>query len=61
MFTYYLLKKFQESDGQLTYEQLSNYLKINVGQESLRRNSKPQDPEVLFAPEVENNWRNWKF
>jgi hypothetical protein len=61
LFTYYLLKKFQESTGQLTYEQLGNYLKTNVGQESLRRNGKPQDPEVLVSPVVENSWHNWNF
>jgi len=61
LFTYYLLKKLQESAGQLTYEQLGNYLKTNVGQESLRRNGKPQDPEVLVSPIVESSWRNWNF
>ncbi|MBL7906181.1 MAG: caspase family protein [Bacteroidales bacterium] len=61
MFTFFLLKKLQESAGQLSYEQLHNYLKTSVGQESLRRNGKPQDPEVLVSPEVEETWRNWSF
>ena len=61
LFTYYLLKKLQESSNQLTYEQLANYLKTNVGQESLRKNGKPQDPEVQVSPAVENTWREWNF
>ena len=61
LFTYYLLKKIQESSNQLTYEQLANYLKTNVGQESLRKNGKPQDPEVQVSPAVENTWRVWNF
>ena len=61
LFTFYLLKKIQESSGQVTYEQLSNYLKSTVGQESLRKNGKPQDPEVQVSPAAENKWREWDF
>lgn len=61
IFTYYLLKKLQETAGEVTYEQLSDYLKTSVGQESLRKNGKPQDPEVQFSPAVENTWRGWNF
>lgn len=61
LFTYYLLKKFQESAGQLTYQQLGDYLKTNVGQDALRYNGKPQDPEVQVSPSVSESWQSWKF
>jgi len=61
MFTYFLLKNMQDTNGKFTYGQLADYLKQNVGIESLRTNSKPQDPEVQASPAVENSWRNWSF
>ena len=61
MFTYFLLKDMQDTNGKFTYGELADYLKHNVGIESLRTNSKPQDPEVQASPAVENSWRNWSF
>ena len=61
MFTYFLLKNMQETNGNFTFGQLADYLKQNVGIESLRTNSKSQDPEVLASPAVENIWRSWTF
>lgn len=61
MFTYFLLKNMQETNGQFTLGQLADYLRQNVGLESLRTNSKSQDPEVQVSPAVENSWRNWTF
>ena len=61
MFTYFLLKNIQETNGKFNFGQLFDYLKQNVGIESLRTNSKPQDPEVQVSPSVENTWRDWTF
>ena len=61
MFTYFLLKKLQESQGQCTYSELFNYLSKNVGDNSLRINSKEQTPEVNTAPQVQDVWESWKF
>jgi hypothetical protein len=61
MFTYFLLKNMQETNGQFTLGELADYLKQNVGIESLRTNSKSQDPEVQVSPSVEDSWRNWTF
>jgi hypothetical protein len=61
MFTYFLLKKLQESQGQCTYSELFNYLSKNVGDSSLRINRKEQSPEVNTAPQVQNVWGEWKF
>ena len=61
MFTYFLLKKFQESKGNVTLGELSEYLNQNVPIKSLRINQKEQDPKVNTSTKVVNDWRNWKF
>ena len=61
MFTYFLLKKVQESQGQCTYSELFDYLSKNVGDNSLRVNRKEQTPEVNTSPQVQATWGNWKF
>jgi len=61
MFTYFLLKKFQESKGNVTLGELSEYLNQNVPIKSLRINQKEQDPKVNTSQKVINDWRNWKF
>jgi len=40
MFTYYLLKKLQESKGNCTLEKLGDYIKTNVRQQSVFVNHK---------------------
>ena len=61
IFTYFLLKKFQESKGSFTLGELSQYLDDNVSIQSLRVNQKEQDPIVNISDNVKNDWRNWKF
>lgn len=61
MFTYFLLKKLQESKGSATYFELADFIKKNVAIESLRINQKEQDPELLISPELNNSWQTWKF
>ncbi len=61
MFTYYLLDKLQQTKGNVTYGELANYLKDEVGLESLTINAKPQDPEVDVSYKVMDKWKNWKF
>ena len=52
MFTYFLLKKLQDSKGVVTYGELDDYLRKQVSIESLRVNSKPQDPAVNVSPSM---------
>lgn len=59
MFTYFLLKKLQESKGELKYLDLYNYLKREVSLESTRT-IKPQDPDLLISEEIKDKWENWK-
>ncbi|MBW6461086.1 MAG: caspase family protein [Bacteroidales bacterium] len=61
VFTFFLLKKLQETGGNITYGDLSEYLRREVGIISLRENSKAQDPEVMVSPAVHNTWMNWSL
>ena len=61
MFTYYLLKKLQESKGDVSYGKLSDYISQNVSLESLRINQKEQDPKMNVSSDVENLWQSWSF
>ncbi len=61
MFTYYLLKKLQESKGKVTMGELADYITNEVSIQSLKTNEKEQDPIVNTSSKVVNDWRNWKF
>lgn len=61
MFTYFLLKKLQESNGKCSYYELYNFLSKNVGDSSLRINRKEQTPEMNTSPQVQDTWREWRF
>lgn len=59
MFTYYLLKKLQETKGNVTLEQLGDYIKDEVSKKSIVINGKPQTPTVIPARTISTNWGNW--
>lgn len=61
MFTYFLLKKLQETKGHVDYGTLEEYLSQNVSLESLRVNHKAQDPKTSVSPQVKNVWESWKL
>ena len=61
MFTYFLLKKLQSSNGDISYGELASYLKDMVGVESLRENGKSQDPEVITSYSVAEEWEEWEM
>lgn len=61
MFTFFLLKKLQSSNGDLTYGELATYLRESVGFESLRENGKEQDPVVSSSRSVLDEWENWEM
>lgn len=56
MFTYFLLKKLQDSKGDVSFSELSNYLKEKVELESVRTNSKNQSPQTLMSEELRDSW-----
>jgi len=61
MFTFFFLKKLQESKGNISYKELSDYLIKNVGLESLKVNEKEQTPTVSISSDVKDTWGTWKL
>ncbi|TSA25043.1 MAG: hypothetical protein D4R67_10865 [Bacteroidetes bacterium] len=61
MFTYFVLKKLQESGGDITYGVLADYVRRNVSVESLKINQKEQDPTISTSPEIKDVWETWKL
>ena len=61
MFTYFLVKKIKEGGSDLTYKQLSDYIKEQVAIKSFMVNSKKQEPQTNISPEVESEWKTWTF
>ena len=60
MFTYFLLKKIQETEGNVTLQDLSQYVIREVGRKSAVTN-KPQTPCVTPSASVADVWKNWKL
>lgn len=61
LFTYYLLKKLQDSKGEVTLEELSDYIISNVSQTSIVANGKSQIPTVTTSATQLDSWRNIKL
>ena len=60
MFTYFLLKKLQESKGNVTLGELSKYITDNVSKQSIVINSKSQTPTVIPSENLAN-WQNLRL
>lgn len=61
LFTYFLLKKLQDSKGDITYKELSEYLNKSVKLNSILINDKEQLPQTNISTEIQNQWMNWSF
>jgi len=61
LFTYYLLKKIQETNGNISYKELSDYLTEQVSIKSALINQKEQNPQTLISVTAKDNWALWKF
>lgn len=61
MFTYFLLKKLKETRGNITYGELSEYIRTEVMRKSLTLNDKEQTPTVSIAPTLESTWKHINF
>jgi WD40 repeat protein len=59
-FTYFLLKKLQETKGDVTLGDLLNDVKQKVQKQSTLE-SRPQTPGVNYSPAVNPVWENWKL
>ncbi len=61
MFTYFLLKKLQETKGDVTLQELGEYIKTNVSQQSILLNGKSQTPCVTPSAILGEEWKIWKM
>ena len=59
--TYYLLKKLQETEGNVTYEDLASYISKNVKKDAFLLNEKPQTPVVATSPAAAETWKSMKL
>lgn len=56
MFTYFLLKKLQESKGKATLKEIGDYVTRNVTEQSNIINKKSQTPQVRLSGNMGNQW-----
>ena len=61
MFTYFLLKKLNETKGNVTLGELGDYITTQVKQQSIVVNRKSQTPTVVPSSAMSGEWRGWKL
>ena len=61
LFTYYVLKKLQESKGNVTLKELSDYVIANVKRQASLINNKPQTPTCSLSGAMRENWTKIKL
>lgn len=61
LFSYYLMKKLQETKGDVTFGELYDYVKDKVMKTSVVDKGKKQTPSVFFSDRMYGNWKDIKF
>lgn len=61
LFTYYLLKKLQESKGNATLQEIGDYVTEEVRRQSQVVNRKLQTPTVSASTAMGDSWKNMKL
>ena len=61
MFTYFLLKKLQESKGDVNYGDLADFINDKVTRMSMVENSKMQTPVAYASTSMADTWRKRKL
>ena len=61
MFTYWLLKKLQESKGGATLEDITDFVTKNVESTSYKKNSRPQTPTHKATGKLSGTWKSKKL
>lgn len=61
MFTYFLLKKLQESKGEATLGEINSYISEQVMRQSVVVNSKSQTPTVVSSVKMADKWKSLKL
>lgn len=60
LFTYYLLKKLQDTNGDASLGEITDYVKQEVAKQAIKEKNKIQTPSVYNSSEMED-WRNIKL
>lgn len=58
LFSYYLIKKLNESKGEATLGEIADYVTSNVSQQAVVVNKKPQTPGVKSSANMGTTWRD---
>ena len=61
LFTYTLLRKIQETNGDITWGELADYVTETVKTRSIDLAGKLQSPTVSVSPSIKDSWRNLKI
>lgn len=61
LFTYFLLKKLQETNGNVNYDELGQYICDQVSRISIVDNGKSQTPSVTPSQSIINSWKTLKL
>ncbi len=61
MFTYFLLKKLQETNGEVSYGELASYIQQNVKQKSIVVSPRLQSPNAISSTTASEGWQSWKL
>lgn len=61
LFSYYVIKKLKETEGDVTLGELSEYVRDNVSQQAIVVNQKPQQPTVKWSDGMTGKWEDLKF
>ena len=61
MFTYFLLKKLKDTKGDVSLQELNDYISENVRQQSLLINRKRQSPCMTPSASLQDGWQNRKL
>lgn len=61
LFTYYLLKKFKETKGDVVLSELGDYVCAEVKKQSIVTNKKSQSPVINASVVLGDSWKGWKL
>lgn len=60
LFSYFLMKKLQESKGDISFQDLSSYISTNVNQHSVV-SGREQNPTVIVSSSLQASWQKLKL
>ena len=61
LFTYYLLKKLQDTKGNCSISELGDYVKQEVSRRSIVANQKSQTPVISYSTMIADSWQGLKL